>query len=89
MPGSVASGTLCIIVALPDDGGDYRPKYVEVTCILFSPCCVNDYSLLVPTNAHIILIYISPYPAGRHPRGAQNQIASNSQQKTDLTKLFM
>jgi len=28
---------------------------------LFCPCIVNDYNLLVPTNAHNILICIAPY----------------------------
>jgi len=32
--------------------------------ILFFLCAVNDYSVLVATNTHIILIYISPYLAG-------------------------
>ena len=31
--------------------------------VLFSPCTVNDYSLLVQPNAYIMLIYISPYVA--------------------------
>jgi hypothetical protein len=34
-----------------------------VTFLLFSPCIVNDYYLLVPINAHIMPIYISPYLA--------------------------
>ena len=34
-----------------------------VTFVLFFLCFVNDYSLLVPTDAHIVLIYISPYLA--------------------------
>jgi len=34
-----------------------------VTFVLFVLCFVNDYSLLVPTDAHTALIYISPYLA--------------------------
>jgi len=34
-----------------------------VTFTLFSPCTVNDYNILILTNAHIILIYISSYLA--------------------------
>ena len=33
-------------------------KTSNFTFILFFPCILNDYNLLVPTNAHIILIYI-------------------------------
>jgi len=31
--------------------------------VLLCPCTVNDYSLLAPTNARILLIYIAPYLA--------------------------
>jgi len=44
--------------------GTYFPNNLRIfTLILFSPCIVNDYNILVPTNAHIILIYISLYLA--------------------------
>jgi len=36
---------------------------LKVIFVLFSPCIVNDNSLLVPTNAYIILIYITCYLA--------------------------
>jgi len=32
-----------------------------ITFVLFSPCTVSDHKLLVLTNAHITLIYISPH----------------------------
>lgn len=35
-------------------------KHRQSTFVLISPFIVNDYSLLVSTNAHIILIYTSP-----------------------------
>jgi len=34
-----------------------------ITFVSFSPCIVNDHNLLVPTNTHIILMYILPYLA--------------------------
>jgi hypothetical protein len=30
----------------------FKHKYSPKTFILFSPCIVNDYNLLLPTNAH-------------------------------------
>jgi hypothetical protein len=39
------------------------PIQTYVTFVLFSPWTVNHYNLLVPTNAHNILIYISPHLA--------------------------
>jgi hypothetical protein len=30
-------------------------------CVLFPPCIVNDCNPSAQTNAHITLIYISPY----------------------------
>jgi hypothetical protein len=48
----------------------------------FSPCIVNDYNVLVPTNAHIIrtnytfhLVWLQHVSAGRHLQVAHNHIA--------------
>ena len=61
----------------------YTLKHSIRTFVLFFPCTVHHYSLLVPTNARIILIiYISHIwllhvSAGHHPQAAHNQIAVN------------
>ena len=55
-------------------------KKNTTTLILFSPCIVNNYNFLVPTNAHIILIYIFRLiwllhvSASRRPQGAHSQV---------------
>ena len=52
------------------DSLEVRSRYcpVAICCehgneafVLFFLCTVNDYNLLVATNAHIILVYISIY----------------------------
>ena len=41
----------------------WRVTTPSMTFVLFPLCIVNDYNLLVPTNPHIIIIYISHYLA--------------------------
>jgi len=38
-------------------------ELTRLTFLLFVPCTVNDYNVLVPTNAHMVLLYIAPYLA--------------------------
>ena len=59
------------------NGITYFSTQTYVTFVLFSPCIANHYDLLVPTNAHIILIYVSPHLAAtrfdRSPSSGSSQ----------------
>jgi len=60
---------------------EYTTTKATINPGVFSPCTVNDYILLIPTGAHIVLIYIVHHTwllhvsAGRHPQRAHNQTA--------------
>ena len=47
------------ISELTDSSDETDVKTSNFTFVLFFSCTVNDYILLLPTNAHIILIYCS------------------------------